>query len=68
MFLSISNIVSTIFSSKIDIVKRRIDLVFPDFSEYFKATTDILNKEEIVKLSVFQGNETLLLHQRVVLL
>ena len=68
MFLSISNIVSTIFSSKINIVKRGIDLVFPDFSEYFKATTDILNKEKIVKLSVFQGNETLLLHQRVVLL
>lgn len=68
MFLSISNVVSTIFSSKINIVKRSKDLVFPDFSEYFKATTDILNKEEIVKLSVFQGNETLLLHQRVVLL
>ena len=56
------------FLSIINIVKRRIDLVFPDFSEYFKATTDILNKEKIVKLSVFQGNETLLLHQRVVLL
>ena len=56
------------FLSIINIVKRRIDLVFQDFSEYFKATTDILNKEKIVKLSVFQGNETLLLHQRVVLL
>ena len=68
MFLSISNGVSTIFSSKINIVKLSIDLVFPGFSEYFKATTDILNKEKIVKLSVFQGNETHLLHQRVVLL